>query len=98
MLIPLGCFVGFLAWFIARYLVAGLYTVNQNERAVKTSFGRAERVGTATTLDDPISEGLTDDEKRALRVPAGARDPAGRAVLQVAVGEGLQGLDRHRRP
>jgi regulator of protease activity HflC (stomatin/prohibitin superfamily) len=43
--------------------VAGLYTVNQNERAVKTSFGRAERVGTATTLNDPISEGLTEDEK-----------------------------------
>ena len=53
MLIPLGCIVGFVAWFLIRYLVAGLYTVNQNERAVKTSFGRAERVGKATTLEDP---------------------------------------------
>jgi len=43
--------------------------VNQNERAVKTSFGRAERVGTATTLNDPISEGLTDDEKQRYAYP-----------------------------
>ena len=40
----------------------GFYTVDQNERAVKTSFGRAERVGTATTLDDPISQMRQDDE------------------------------------
>ena len=39
-----GCFVGFVAWFLLSYLVAGLYTVDQNERAVKTSFGRAQRI------------------------------------------------------
>ena len=50
-----GCFIGFVAWFLIRYLAAGLYTVNQNERAVKTSFGRAQRVEELTTLDDPIS-------------------------------------------
>jgi regulator of protease activity HflC (stomatin/prohibitin superfamily) len=43
--------------------------VNQNERAVKTSFGRAERVGQATTLGDPISEGLTDEEKTRYTYP-----------------------------
>ena len=58
-----GCLVGFVIWFLLRYLVAGLYTVNQNERAVKTSFGRAERVGQATTLQDPIAEGLSDEER-----------------------------------
>lgn len=63
MSIFIGCFVGFIAWFLTRYLVAGLYTVNQNERAVKTSFGRAERVGEATTLDDPISESLNEEER-----------------------------------
>jgi regulator of protease activity HflC (stomatin/prohibitin superfamily) len=63
MTILLGCGVGFIAWFLVRYLAAGLYTVNQNERAVKTSFGRAQRVGDLTTLDDPISEMLTEDEK-----------------------------------
>jgi hypothetical protein len=40
-----GVAVGVIGWFLVRYLVAGVYTVNQNERAVKTSFGRAERVG-----------------------------------------------------
>ncbi len=42
-----GMIFGFVIWFLVRYLVAGLYTVAQNERAVKTSFGRAERVGDA---------------------------------------------------
>jgi regulator of protease activity HflC (stomatin/prohibitin superfamily) len=58
-----GMFFGFLAWFGVRYLVAGLFTVDQNERAVKTSFGRAERVGTLTTLDDPIAESLEPEER-----------------------------------
>jgi regulator of protease activity HflC (stomatin/prohibitin superfamily) len=63
MSIFLGCIVGFVAWFLVRYLAGGIYTVNQNERAVKTSFGRAERVGAATTLDDPISESLEAGER-----------------------------------
>ena len=63
MSIPVGVLIGFVLWFLIRYLVAGLYTVNQNERAVKTIFGRAERVGSATTLQDPISEGLTEEER-----------------------------------
>ena len=58
-----GCIFGFLAWFFTRYLLAGLYTVDQNQRAVKTSFGRAERIGKLTTLDDPISATLTPEEK-----------------------------------
>jgi regulator of protease activity HflC (stomatin/prohibitin superfamily) len=49
--------------------VAGLFTVDQNERAVKTSFGRAERVGNSTTLDDPISEALAGDERERYRYP-----------------------------
>lgn len=59
-----GGVVGFLAWAVVRYFLAGLYTVDQNERAVKTSFGRAQRLADeATTLTDPISEGLNDDER-----------------------------------
>src|SRR5271155_3875245 len=64
-----GCVVGFIAWFLVRYLAAGLYTVNQNERAVKTSFGRAERVGDATTADDPISASLSEEEKQRYVYP-----------------------------
>jgi len=69
MTIALGCFIGFVAWFLVRYLVAGLFTVNQNERAVKTSFGRAQRVGELTTLNDPICEMLNADEKTRYDYP-----------------------------
>ncbi len=65
-----GCFAGFTAWFLVRYLIAGIYTVDQNERAVKTSFGRAQRVSdSATTLDDPISESLNEDERTRYAFP-----------------------------
>src|SRR5678815_3524783 len=67
--ILIGCFFGFLAWFLVRYLATGLFTVNQNERAVKTSFGRAQRVSGLTTLDDPISESLNADEKTRYAYP-----------------------------
>src|SRR5579862_9108394 len=67
--ILIGCFVGLIAWFLTRYLIAGLFTVNQNERAVKTSFGRAERVGEASTLDDPIAAPLTEEEKPRYNYP-----------------------------
>ncbi|MCX6969435.1 MAG: SPFH domain-containing protein [Verrucomicrobia bacterium] len=62
-MILLGMFVGFVGWFLVRYLMAGIFTVDQNERAVKTAFGRAERIGGQTTLDDPVSEMLTEEEK-----------------------------------
>jgi len=61
-----GVFIGVAAWFMC---VASrwIYTVDQNERAVMTTFGRAERVGSATTLDDPISAKLDDEEKQRLQ-------------------------------
>jgi regulator of protease activity HflC (stomatin/prohibitin superfamily) len=65
----IGCVIGFVAWFLVRYLVAGVYTVNQNERAVKTSFGRAERVGDATTAQDPIAASLNAEEKERYNYP-----------------------------
>jgi len=68
-LIIFGCIVGFLAWFIVRCLVMGFFTVDQNERAVKTCFGRAERVGTATTLDDPIAESLQNEQRQRYCYP-----------------------------
>jgi regulator of protease activity HflC (stomatin/prohibitin superfamily) len=64
-----GIIFGFLAWFFVRYLLGGFYTVNQNERAVKTSFGRAQRIGERTTLDDPIAEALHDDERERYVYP-----------------------------
>ncbi|GAB4410437.1 MAG: SPFH domain-containing protein [Anaerolineae bacterium] len=64
-----GCLFGFIAWFVVRYILAGLYTVNQNERAVKTIFGRAERIKGATTLEDPIAEYLRPEERERYRYP-----------------------------
>ncbi len=59
MKIVIGAFLGFIANFIVRAILTGIYTVDQNERAVLTTFGRAERLG-GTTLEDPISEGLKE--------------------------------------
>jgi len=69
MSVSLGIIVGFVAWFVVKYLLAGLYTVDQNERAVKTVLGRAQRLGDETTLDDPISQGLRPDERERYRYP-----------------------------
>ena len=44
MAILLGIFCGFVAWFLVRYVLSGFYTVDQNELAVKTVFGRAQRI------------------------------------------------------
>ena len=63
MSILIGCIFGFIVWFLMRYLVAGIYTVDQNQRAVKTVFGRAERLGKLITLDDPIADSLNEDQK-----------------------------------
>ncbi len=58
-----GVVLGFLAWFAVRYILTSFYTVDQNERAVKTSFGRAERLGDATTQETPLAETLRPDER-----------------------------------
>jgi regulator of protease activity HflC (stomatin/prohibitin superfamily) len=64
-----ACVLGFIVWFLIRYLVSGIYTVAQNERAVKTRFGRAARIGEMTTLEDPISDALNIDQKSRYRYP-----------------------------
>lgn len=64
-----GIVIGLVAWFIVRCLISGIYTVNQSERAVKTSFGRAERIPGASTTNDPISASLDADEKQRYAYP-----------------------------
>jgi regulator of protease activity HflC (stomatin/prohibitin superfamily) len=64
-----GIVFGLAAWFVVRCLAFGVYTVNQNERALKTSFGRADRIPGATTLKDPISAALTAEEKERYEYP-----------------------------
>src|ERR1041385_538459 len=67
--IPLGIFIGFVIWFLVSYLAGGIYTVNQNERAVKTNFGRADRIGVATTISSPIAQSLDAEEKQRYNYP-----------------------------
>lgn len=67
--LPTGILLGFLAWFAFRYVLSGIYTVDQNERAVKTRFGRAVRIDGATTLDDPISAALNEKDKERYIYP-----------------------------
>src|SRR4051794_9958190 len=70
MLVLSGFLVGISLWFVIRCVLTGIYTVDQNERAVKTVFGRAQRVANGrTTLDDPISEALRPDEKGRYAYP-----------------------------
>ena len=61
--------VGLFIYFVFRCVVSGFFTVDQNERAVVVSFGRAQRVGNKTTLDDPISLTLKPDEKERYQYP-----------------------------
>jgi regulator of protease activity HflC (stomatin/prohibitin superfamily) len=61
--------LGFILWFFTRYGLLGFYTIGPNERAVITTFGRAQRLGDATTLQDPISETLRADERERYIYP-----------------------------
>src|ERR1035441_2805586 len=70
MQILVGSLIGLLAWFLLRFLLMGVYTVDQNERAVKTSFGRAERgSGAKPTLDDRIAEFHRPEERSRYSYP-----------------------------
>lgn len=64
-----GILLGFLGWFFVRHGLGGFFTVDQNQRAVKTVFGRAQRL-TTTTLQNPIAEYLNESERERYRYPA----------------------------
>jgi regulator of protease activity HflC (stomatin/prohibitin superfamily) len=68
--ILIGMVLGGVAWFILRYVLGGFYTVNQNERAVKVRFGRAERLITLEALTNPSSLALRDHERERYLFPS----------------------------
>ena len=63
-----GLPLGLLLWFFVRYGLLGFYTVGPNERAVMTTFGRAQRLG-QSTLEDPIAQTLRHDERDRYAYP-----------------------------
>jgi len=67
--VTLGIIFGFFAWFIARYGIGGIFTVNQNERVVLTSFGRAQRIEGATSLEVPGAEHLDESHRERYKYP-----------------------------
>ncbi len=96
-----GMVVGVMAWFVVRYLLGGVYTVGPNERAVKTIFGRAERLAENLAVTEHLSAEEHGRHRasqrrgtRALRLSAGSGHSTRRALLPHAVGAGLQGLGR----
>ncbi|GAB1352151.1 MAG TPA: SPFH domain-containing protein [Candidatus Rifleibacterium sp.] len=64
-----GFVVGFVAWFLYNYLWSGIYTVEQNELAVKTVFGRAQRIEGKTILSLPVAINLIDEERERYAYP-----------------------------
>lgn len=65
-----GLLTGVFFWFIVRCVLMGIYTIDQNERAVKTVFGRAQRIpGDKTTLEDPVAEVLRPEERERYVYP-----------------------------
>lgn len=69
MSILLGIIVGLLVWLVVVCLLGGFFTVDQNERAVKTRFGRAQRIEGKTSLDDPVSAALRPEERDRYAFP-----------------------------
>jgi len=65
-----GIFAGFLVWFAVRYGLGGFYTIGPNERAVLTTFGRAQRLGNQTTSEDAaLMQVLRPEERERYRYP-----------------------------
>ena len=69
MSVGVAVFLGILIWALVRSLRGSVFVVNQNERAVKTVFGKAQRISGKTTLDDPIADCLSEDEKLRYHYP-----------------------------
>ena len=68
-----GFLIGLAVYAIFRVLISGFYTVKPNERAVLTSFGRAERVGDQL-VEDPR---MADEEKQRYQFPVVRAIPPG---------------------
>jgi regulator of protease activity HflC (stomatin/prohibitin superfamily) len=60
--------LGLLAWFVLN-VVRGFYTVSPNQRAVVTSFGRAQRIGDGRPVTESIEVALSTEEQTRFVYP-----------------------------
>lgn len=75
----IALFAGIAVYFVFRVLISGFYTVRPDERAVVTSFGRAQRMpGGGGTVDPTMSEA----EQERYRYPAVRVVPPGGPYLK----------------
>ena len=65
----LSIMIGLALWFLIRCILTGIYTIDQNQRAVVTTFGRAPRMGNMTTRDIEITSVLSEEEKSRYAYP-----------------------------
>ena len=61
--------IGIALYLVYRVLLRGFFVVNQNERAVKTVFGRAKRIRTDLIFHNSASHMLREDEKERYDFP-----------------------------
>ncbi len=64
-MLPLSFLLGIVLYLVFRVLIRGFYTVKPDERAVVTSFGRAQRLGPAMVTDPS----LNDEEQSRYQFP-----------------------------
>ncbi|MBW3672256.1 MAG: SPFH domain-containing protein [Acidobacteria bacterium] len=72
-------FFGLIVYFVFKVGIGGFYTVRPDERAVKTSFGRAERMP-GQMVEDPA---LNEDERERYRYPTLRVIPPGGPYLKM---------------
>jgi regulator of protease activity HflC (stomatin/prohibitin superfamily) len=65
---PVLLIIGLLLYLVFKILFGGFYVVNQNERAVKTVFGRAQRIKDVADIDT-APPSLSEDEKERYNFP-----------------------------
>jgi regulator of protease activity HflC (stomatin/prohibitin superfamily) len=76
-----GALTGVVGWFLLVTLGFSWFTVNQNERAVKTVFGRAQRI--AGPRPPPPDAGMTEEEAERYRWPQLKVIPPGGPYLRM---------------
>ncbi|MDF1850133.1 MAG: SPFH domain-containing protein [Verrucomicrobiales bacterium] len=65
----IGIVIGALVWFLIRCVLTGFFTVEQNERAVLTTFGRVQQLKGKSTLDQPMAEHLSEEHRARYNYP-----------------------------